>query len=130
VDNRTQSELAEAGARATVQPGDWLNSLTSAERKEVAFSRGFLNYFPDAVALIARHSVRSNEKHNPGRPVHWSRGKSNDHEDCIGRHSIAVAVDPDSLDGDVPHMVCRAWRALAALQEWAEEQMRKNGRIA
>jgi hypothetical protein len=102
--------------------GDWLQGLTSAERKEVAVARGFFAYFPDAIALIARHSVRSNEKHNPGQPVHWSREKSSDHEDCIGRHSLAVAVDPDSLDGTEPHMICRAWRAMAALQEWAEKQ--------
>ena len=103
-------------------PGDWLNSLTSAERKEVAVSRGLFAYFPDALAFVARHSVRSNEKHNPGEPVHWARGKSDDHEDCIARHSLAVAIDPGSMDGEVPHIACRAWRALAALQLWIEEK--------
>jgi hypothetical protein len=103
-------------------PGAWLESLTSAERKEVAVARGLYAYFPDALALIARHSVRSNEKHNPGEPVRWSREKSSDHEDCIARHSIAVAVDENSLDGGEPHIVCRAWRTLAALQIWAEKQ--------
>lgn len=105
-----------------MNPGDWLQSLTSKERKEVAVSRGLFAYFPDALALVARHSVRANEKHNPGEPVHWSRQKSADHEDCIARHSLAVAVDPDSLDDGAPHIICRAWRALAALQEWAEKQ--------
>jgi len=105
-----------------MKPGDWLQSLTSEERKEVAVSRGLYTYFPDALALVARHSVRSNEKHNPGQPVHWAREKSTDHEDCIARHSIAVAIDPDSLDGTEPHVICRAWRALAALQLWAEKQ--------
>lgn len=105
-----------------MKPGDFLASLTSAERKEVAVARGLFAYFPDALALVARHSVRSNEKHNPGQLVHWSRDKSSDHEDCIARHSLAVAVDPDSLDGDAPHIVCRAWRALAALQVWAERE--------
>lgn len=100
--------------------GVWLNSLSSDERKEVAVARGLFAYFPDALALVARHSVRSNEKHNPGQPVHWSREKSSDHEDCIARHSLSVAVNPDALDGAVPHIVCRAWRALAALQLWAE----------
>lgn len=103
-------------------PGSWLNSLSSEERKEVAVARGLFAYFPDALALVARHSVRSNEKHNPGQPVHWSREKSSDHEDCIARHSLSVAIDPNSLDGDAPHIVCRAWRALAALQLWAEAQ--------
>lgn len=115
--------------RAEVNPGDWLQSLTSAERKEVAVARGLFAYFPDALALIARHSVRSNEKHNPGQPVHWSREQSNDHEDCIARHSLAVAVDPNSMDGDAPHVACRAWRALAALQLWIEDQRRKGRAI-
>lgn len=100
--------------------GVWLNSLSSDARKEVAVARGLFAYFPDALALVARHSVRSNEKHNPGQPVHWSREKSSDHEDCIARHSLSVAVNPDALDGDAPHIICRAWRALAALQVWVE----------
>jgi hypothetical protein len=106
-------------------PGDWLASLTSAERKEVAMSRGLKAYFPDALALIARHSVRMNQKHNPGQPVHWSREKSSDHEDCIERHGTAIAIDPDSLDDGQPHIVARGWRALAALQLWAEKQKGK-----
>ena len=110
-------------------PGAWLESLTSAERKEVAVARGLFAYFPDALALVARHSVRSNEKHNPGEPVHWARGKSTDQEDCIGRHSIAVAVDENSLDGGEPHIVCRAWRALAALQLWAEAKHAKGEKL-
>ena len=114
---------------AGMQPGDWLQSLTSEQRKEVAVSRGLYAYFPDALALVARHSVRSNEKHNPGQPVHWAREKSTDQEDCIGRHSLAIAADPDSLDDGQPHIVCRAWRAFAALQLWAEDQHRKGRKI-
>ena len=113
-----------------VQPGDWLNSLSSTERKECAMSRGVLNYFPDALAIVSRHSVRMNEKHNPGQPVHWSRGKSADHDDCVVRHSASIAVDPDSVDGDgAYHMVCRAWRALAALQVWIEEHHQRGDKL-
>lgn len=104
------------------KPGAFIDSLTSAERKTVAVSRGLFAYFPDALALIARHSYRSNEKHNPGEPVHWVREKSSDHEDCILRHSLSIAIDPNSLDDGQPHIVCRAWRSLAALQLWAEAQ--------
>lgn len=103
-------------------PGKFIDNLSSAERKEVAMSRGLFAYFPDALALIARHSVRGNEKHNPGQPLHWAREKSSDHEDCILRHSLSIAIDPDSLDDGAPHIVCRAWRALAALQLWAESR--------
>jgi hypothetical protein len=106
----------------SAKPGSWLAALTSAERKEVAMEKGLYAYFPDALALVARHSVRSNEKHNPGTEPHWAREKSKDHGDCIGRHHLAIAVDRNSLDDGQPHIVCRAWRALADLQIWAEEQ--------
>lgn len=105
--------------------GGWLNNLSNEDRKACAMARGLFAYFPDALAMVARHSVRSNEKHNPGQPVHWAREKSTDHEDCIGRHSLAVAVDPLSKDDGQYHIVCRAWRALAALQVWIEEQRAK-----
>lgn len=104
------------------KPGVFIDSLPSAARKEVAVSRGLFAYFPDALALVARHSVLMNEKHNPGQPVHWSRAKSSDHEDCIGRHSLSVAIDPNSLDDGQPHIIASTWRALAALQLWAEAQ--------
>jgi len=29
----------------------------------------------------------------------------------------------------VPHMVCRAWRALAALQLWVEEKVRRGEKV-
>ena len=123
------SPAAEASRRAAAA-GDWLNSLSSAERKECALFRGFVAYFPDAMALVARHSVRMNEKHNPGEPVHWSRGKSSDHDDCIERHSANISNDPESKDGDgAYHIVCRAWRAMAALQEWAEGKFSADGFI-
>lgn len=113
-----------------VKPGAWLASLTSAERKECAVSRGFMAYFPDAIALVARHSVRMNEKHNPGEPVHWARGKSNDQPDCEARHLIATSVNPDEQDADGAHeIVCKAWRALADLQEWAERKHARGEKV-
>lgn len=118
-----------ANQKADSVPGAWLHSLSSDERKECAVSRGLFAYFPDALVMIARHSVRANEKHNPGQPVHWAREKSPDHEDCIARHSISVAIDPDAMDGDVPHIVCRAWRALAALQVWIERKQAEGGEL-
>src|SRR5258708_31376733 len=49
---------------------------------------GLLDYFPDACALVAEVSFLGNQKHNPGEPLHWARGKSMDHADCIARHLI------------------------------------------
>jgi hypothetical protein len=122
-DNRTASELAQAARDKHVKPGDWLLSLTSAERKECAVSRGLFAYFPDALAAVARHSVRMNEKHNPGQPVHWSREKSSDQPDCEARHLIATSINPDVRDqDDAPEMICKAWRALADAQLWIERK--------
>jgi hypothetical protein len=62
--------------------------------------------------------------------VHWARGKSTDHDDCIERHAANIANDPKSVDQDgAYHIVCRAWRAMAALQEWAEKTYREDGKI-
>jgi hypothetical protein len=113
-----------------VKPGDWLASLTSAERKECAVARGFFAYFPDAIAIVARHSVRMNEKHNPGQEVHWARGKSTDQPDCEARHLIATAVDPDVQDADGAYeMVCKAWRSFADLQVWIERKHARGDKL-
>jgi len=87
----------------------------SAERKTYPLSTGLMRYFPRALAAVAHHSYVNNEKHNPSEPVHWSRGKSDDHADCLLRHM---------LDGD---LVAVAWRALAQLEialEGAAEEKR------
>lgn len=76
----------------------------SATRKGYPVYSGFLAYFPDAIAAVAKLSKEGNDKHNAGEPLHWSREKSCDHKDCIARHLI---------DGDWTEL---AWRALANLQ--------------
>lgn len=86
----------------------------SKARKGIPVVTGVLDYFPDAIAYVAMISKAGNDKHNPGEPLHWSRGKSNDHADCIGRHLIERGtMDPD--DG-LRHTGKLAWRALALLQ--------------
>ena len=82
-------------------------------RKERPMARGLLDYFPDALAEVARVSFVANEQHNPGEPMHWAREKSTDHADCIMRHLI----DRDEVDDDgLLHSAKVAWRALAMLQ--------------
>ena len=130
-DDRTQSELALAAKLKQLddhdaKPGEWLASLTSAERKECPVSRAFFAFFPDAIALVARHSKRLNDKHSPGAGIRWNRAASTDEADCEGRHLLAVAVDPDVIDADGAYeIVCKAWRAMADLQKWIEA---KHGR--
>lgn len=82
-------------------------------RKDAPIARGVLDYFPNALAAVAELSRIGNEQHNPGQPMHWARGKSTDHADCILRHLI----DRGTIDTDgVRHATKVAWRALALLQ--------------
>ncbi len=88
--------------------------VDSKARKGIPIVSGVLDYFPDALAYIAKVSKAGNDKHNPGEPLNWSRGKSGDHADCIGRHLLERGtLDPD--DG-LRHSGKLAWRALALLQ--------------
>lgn len=90
----------------------------SQERKDAPVYSGVMAYFPLAMVEIARLSKAGNDKHNPGEPLHWARGKSTDHADCIARHLLEHGkIDPD--DG-FSHTVKVAWRALALLQEELE----------
>ena len=88
-------------------------------RKQTPITTGVLDYFPLALAAIARVSKAGNDQHNPGEPLHWSRGKSSDHADCIARHLIGRGML--DLDGE-SHTAKLAWRVLALLQE--EEEAR------
>lgn len=91
---------------------------TAAERKRVPVASGVLDYFPAAIAAIAALSFQGNEQHNAGEPLHWARGKSNDHSDTMLRHFL----ERGTLDEDGHrHSAKMAWRALALLQLELEE---------
>jgi hypothetical protein len=82
-------------------------------RKALPLATGCIDYFPDALADVAELSRIGNDQHNPGQPLHWSKHKSSDHDDCLVRHLI----DRGKRDTDgVRHRTKVAWRALAALQ--------------
>lgn len=95
----------------------------SAERKAAPIMTGVLDYFPLALAGIARISKKGNDKHNPGQPLNWARGKSQDHADCAVRHM----VDRDALDPDTqePHYLGAGWRILAYAQLAEEKRLGK-----
>lgn len=85
----------------------------SKERKQTPVTTGVLDYFPDAIAEVARVSFVGNQQHNPGEPLHWAREKSTDHADCIVRHLL----ERGTFDADgMRHSAKLAWRALALLQ--------------
>ncbi len=95
-----------------------------AARKGIPITTGVVDYFPLALAEVARVSKAGNDQHNPGQPLHWSKGKSTDHADCIPRHLI----DRGSLDADGQrHTAKLAWRALALLQIELENETAARG---
>ena len=82
-------------------------------RKALPIFTGCLDYFPDALLAVAAVSKAGNDQHNPGLPLHWSREKSSDHADTIGRHLIQRGT----MDSDGQrHTAKAAWRILALLQ--------------
>ena len=90
-------------------------------RKAAPMYRGLLGYFPGALFHVAAHSMRSDRKHNAHMPEEgaprWNRGASKDHDDCIVRHTAEQHSDP------LYHKTARAWRALADLQEYLEQEL-------
>jgi hypothetical protein len=107
------------GCEANISLPTMRLSNDSDERKNMPIFSGVLNYFPLALAEIAKLSKLGNDKHNPGQPLHWAKEKSTDHKDCIARHLIdAGTIDPDS---EMLHDVGLAWRALANLETVLEK---------
>lgn len=83
------------------------------ERKNVPIASGVLDYFPDALAEVARVSKIGNDQHNPGQPLHWAKEKSTDEADALVRHLL----ERGTRDSDgTRHTAKVAWRALALLQ--------------
>lgn len=83
------------------------------ERKETPVATGVLDYFPNAIAEIAKVSFIGNQQHNPGEPLHWAREKSTDESDAQMRHFLQ-RYERDT-DGTL-HAAKNAWRALAFLE--------------
>ena len=94
------------------QSGNLLPS-DAKERKQIPIGTGVLDYFPAALAEVAKVSFKGNEQHNPGEPLHWARGKSTDQFDTMVRHGFERGTR--DTDGQ-RHSAKMAWRALAILQ--------------
>jgi hypothetical protein len=86
---------------------------TVEARKAMPLASGFLDYFPDAMLVVAEVSRIGNEQHHPGEPLHWDKSKSTDEADALLRHLL----DRGTIDTDgVRHTAKVAWRAMALLQ--------------
>lgn len=103
-----------------------MNTLPTdaATRKQFPIATGVIDYFPDALAVIANVSYTGNEQHHPGQPLHWDRSKSTDEADAAMRHF----KDRGTRDTDgVRHTAKFAWRALALLQKELEGEQEPIG---
>lgn len=86
------------------------------ERKATPIATGVIDYFPDALAEVARASLAGNKQHGI-EVLRWDRSKSSDEADALLRHFIQRGtVDSDG----VLHSAKVAWRALALLQKEIE----------
>jgi hypothetical protein len=107
-------------AGGKVHPDEPQSVLPSdaAARKGIPIGTGVIDYFPAALAEVAKVSFAGNQQHNPGEPLHWSRGKSTDQADTIIRHYL----ERGKIDSDGQrHSAKLAWRTLALLQLELEE---------
>jgi hypothetical protein len=81
------------------------------ERKAIPVYTGFIKYFPDAIAAVAKVSLLGGIQHGQTpETLHWDRAKSTDELDALMRHII---------DEDWAQV---AWRAMANLQKKIEEE--------
>ena len=89
------------------------------ERKQIPITTGVLDYFPLAIAEVAKCSWAGNQQHHPDKELHWDKTKSTDHSDCIARHLI----DRGKFDTDGQrHSAKLVWRALALLELELEKE--------
>ncbi len=97
------------------------------KRKMTPLYSGLLAYFPDALALVARNSMVGHYQHNdPNDPMYWDRSKSADEMDAMIRHMADHSKNPRDKDGTL-HMSKVAWRALAFVQKFIEEEQNEQG---
>lgn len=105
-----------------LQENNMLLPTDAQERKQIPITTGVLDYFPFAIAEVAKCSWAGNQQHHPDKELHWDKTKSTDHADCIARH----LVDRGKFDTDGQrHSAKLAWRALALLQLELEEEAKK-----
>lgn len=111
-----------------MKPRDLTLPTDSKERKDYPMSTGCDEYFPAALAGVARHSFLAGARHTPGQPMHHNRSASMDHADCIRRHMTdlsdmiasvkrsGVAATPEQAKAILDEANALSWRALAYAQ--------------
>lgn len=97
--------------------------------KEDRMATGAVDYFPNALAAVGRHSRLGNEKYPPAdgcKELRWSFDVSTNHADAIMSHlAQRGTIDPETGHS---HTVALAWRALALLETELVDAGAKPGR--
>ncbi len=92
----------------------------AAARKTIPIGTGVLDYFPLALAEIAKVSLAGQKQHGT---TGWDRSKSSDESDALVRHYLERGTrDSDGL----LHSAKMAWRALALLQKECERALKSS----
>jgi hypothetical protein len=97
---------------ATDEDYDKLDKLTAIfpeddeERQKYAVGTFICEFFPHAIAELARFSYDMQQKHNPGAPMGWAKEKSVGDGNQIFRHQ---------MDGEFREV---AWRGLEQLERF------------
>lgn len=99
------------------------------QRKMYPLQSGVFNYFPAALIETSFVSYVGNDQHNPGEPLHWARGKSQDEPDASARHNFEGTVigsdGEEHLVKDIDGtylMAKECWRVLAKFQKLLEKE--------
>jgi len=119
--HRCMRNMPVADTATNVADTDTPISLEAAARKATPVYSGFVKYFPRAMREVARVSFIGNEQHNPGSPLHWDRSKSKDEPDAMMRHLIDHVLGEEIDTDECLHLAKVAWRAMANLEKYLEE---------
>ena len=112
----------DIGAKVEKPKLDYEAMDEAKRRKMTPMYSGLLAYFPDALAQVAQNSMVGHYQHNdPNDPMYWDRAKSADDPDGMIRHLADHSKNPYDTDGRL-HLGKVAWRALAMLQKFIEEE--------
>jgi hypothetical protein len=90
--------------------------IDAKRRKQIPLYTFLTQYFPDAIAALVDVSVAGNAQHNPGEPLHWSRGKSTDQLDAAMRHLFDHGCGIRFGHDGQRTLAQAAWRLMAQLQ--------------
>jgi hypothetical protein len=93
-------------------------------RKALPLWTFLMGYFPDVFVEVAKVSIKGNEQHNPGQPLHWARDKSTDQMNTAFRHLFDYGRGTKrDIDGQY-HLAKAIWRLSAELQLLIEQEKR------